>query len=437
MLYKYWATQHMELDIVYENEAAQHTVVHYVNRGGLRDVWGDHDIAVKLHEEQWHDQGNLKDANCMQNLADRLPNNTGRVIWVGKARFTNEWQQQYKLSCLIMQRQGADLLVCMRSVAARIELQRGAKLQLLLDLLFAYAELFVQAWDLDCFLDSYGLRHVCLKKHIELNVQIHATDLALVDVNAIASRSQCGKGKIPKLWGRVRNEMTALFRQIGVHLDRSAYPLLWSMTKENLQYDSHRILVEMQKASEQLMVQFGEQAEGLPPPVPSGPPFGSHGTSTGSTQPAFHTCSMQPEPVASASRPSVSAAYTDQEAVPALSLQEIADVLIHPQDLQYMMEAELEHLVVAQGLARYPETRQFLLDVISCRYGSQAAACAARLDLVATGGTDAACALAVAGRLAAIRQAWQNNATRYRSLSAMLRLVITPLDAPRTFVSTE
>jgi len=167
--------------------------------------------------------------------------------------------------------------------------------------------------------------------------------------------------------------MRALLGEINVHLaDNVSYQLLGSMNKGNLEVERPTILQEMQKASEQLMAQFKAQAQGVPP---SG-----------------------------------------------------RFILINPQDLRCIMEAELEHLVEAHSTARYTETRQFLLDVISYRYGSQEAARAAERDHIVAGGARGGWTLAAAGRLAATRQVWRNHAARCRSLQAMLRLIIAPQD---------
>ena len=87
-------------------------------------------------------------------------------------------------------------------------------------------------------------------------------------------------------------------------------------------------------------------------------------------------------------------------------------VVIEPQDLQWVREAELEHLVEAHATARWTDTRHFLLGVICDRYGSQAAAWAASLDHITAGGPGAGRVLAAAQRLANTRRIWHDRTTR-------------------------
>jgi hypothetical protein len=151
------------------------------------------------------------------------------------------------------------------------------KLQFLLNMLLAYTHLFIEVWDEDYFLGNYGMRRVYVKRHIGPDKLVRCRDLVLAEVTGIATPSDCNKGKVATLWGQIRDDMRALFRQIDVRLgDYVSCYLLESMTFDKLvQRKGRTVFHGMEDAGHQLLRQCGGQGTLLFPPVLCGVPGGS------------------------------------------------------------------------------------------------------------------------------------------------------------------
>jgi hypothetical protein len=261
------------LEIVYSYQPPQRLMVHYIGQRGACDVYQDDNLTtvVKLGEASTE-----QEAPAMRSLAVRLPGNVGRLIWAGLAEFTNPKQQQRRVSCLIQEAQGADLQARMREVVKSTK-PHGMKLQFLLNMLLAYTHLFIEAWDLDCFLGDYGLERCCVKRNIGPNELVACRDLVLVEVVGIARQSDCDEGKVATLWGRIRDDMRSLLRLLDVRLgDYLSCYLLDSMTFGKLKQRKGRAVFHgMEDAGHELMRQYGVQGTFLFPPVLCGVPGGS------------------------------------------------------------------------------------------------------------------------------------------------------------------
>jgi hypothetical protein len=259
-------------------------MVNYIDQRGACDVYQDDKLTtvVKLGEASTE-----QEAPAMRSLAVRLPGNVGRLIWAGLAEFTNPRQQQRRVSCLIQEAQGANLLARMTEVVKSTK-PHGMKLQFLLNMFLAYTHLFVEAWHRDCFLGSCGLQRVCVKRNIGPNVLVLCRDLVLVDVVGIARQSDCNEGKMVTLWGQIRDEMQALLRLIGIDLDGDVSRLLLeSLTFGKLMQNKGRTVCrEMRDAGDQLMRQCGLQGTILFPPVLCGVPGGSAHLAFSTKEPA-------------------------------------------------------------------------------------------------------------------------------------------------------
>ena len=87
------------------------------------------------------------------------------------------------------------------------------------------------------------MRQVCVRRDARHKSTLSVADLAIVDMESALPRKNCGKRKIPQLWKPVNAVIRELLGQLGVQLDRNTEnELLYSMSKENLEFNSNRIL---------------------------------------------------------------------------------------------------------------------------------------------------------------------------------------------------
>jgi hypothetical protein len=260
-LQEFGVAEQLRLQILFEQERQDSTILHYIDRCWARDVWGNDKFVVKLSQ---HEEHNADQARDLLKLAARLPNQVDRVVWIGLATFTNPENAEYRLSCLIVEAQGAGLWLRMRDIAARTTMQPEAKCRLLLNMYLAVTEFFVQAWRLDCFLDGYDLGQVCVKRHVGPDAPIKAADLVLVDVTAIGHQSDCREGYITQIWRPFQVQMRRLLGQVNVHLaTRSVDRLLEPMTKHDLEVHPESIIMKMQRASDRLIERVARPPVGM------------------------------------------------------------------------------------------------------------------------------------------------------------------------------
>ena len=109
LLSRYKVTQKITLEVIDAKGAVHMIKLEHINRGAGRDVWGNAHIAAKLQPEEWHDRSNAQEARRMGFLGDKLPENSSRVLWLGKATYVAGNGVRTAFSCLIVQRQGQDL----------------------------------------------------------------------------------------------------------------------------------------------------------------------------------------------------------------------------------------------------------------------------------------------------------------------------------------
>ena len=79
LLHKLGVTQQLQLDIVYDKQKPESTVVGYIDRRGPCDVWGNDVFTVKLGEAYLHHQFNGQDAADARRLAERLHSNVPKA----------------------------------------------------------------------------------------------------------------------------------------------------------------------------------------------------------------------------------------------------------------------------------------------------------------------------------------------------------------------
>ena len=256
----------MTVKVVDANDAVFTFTVEYINRGAGRDVWGDQHVAVKLQQEEWHESSNVKEATNMEYLEGKLPYSSGRVLWLGKAKYIARNGRQRTLSCLIVQRQGEDIRGYIQRMKEFSELTPVTRLHLILNALFMYTHLFVEAWMRNCFLQDYALQQVCVRPGLDLVRLLAPSDLVVVDAEHISVPATCVKGRMPKIWKPVWRKVEELLEGLGVRMDAwMSQGLQEVVSRNDLDYNPQNIMRDLGQFFRRLLVQQWQACYGQPP----------------------------------------------------------------------------------------------------------------------------------------------------------------------------
>ena len=168
--------------------------LHYLGRGTERDVFGNDSIAVKLQGEE---RGtNEMEAAMLTAVAAKEGSRICAVLWCGSVQLHGVSGGIRRLSCLVMARQGEDLLHRLHSIVA----ERRCCKELLWDTLRAFLRFFAESWERGVFYTGYNLRRVCVRPAAARKLQLGADDLVLVSVRSYGPVAECRQGDVGKMW---------------------------------------------------------------------------------------------------------------------------------------------------------------------------------------------------------------------------------------------